>query len=49
MVPPPWWDLHDGDAVDYANYADDGGAWESLAYRKALASGYAWYLCAVKL
>jgi hypothetical protein len=44
-VPPPWWDLHDGDAVEYAFYASDDGYWEGLAYRKATEKGYLWYLC----
>lgn len=46
VVPPEWWDLADGEAVDYGASRDPSRRWQGFVYRKAARSGSALYMCA---
>lgn len=45
-VPPDWWDLVDGDSVDFGSSRDPARRWQGFVYRKAAMSNSVWYLCA---
>lgn len=43
---PDWWDLHDGEHVEFHGETKDQGAWVGFGYRKATDSGELWLLYA---
>lgn len=46
IIPPKWWELKEGEDVSYTSLVADGGAWQSIAYRKRIGHTELWFLCA---
>jgi hypothetical protein len=43
---PTWWDLQDGDSVEYAARVARGGNWRGFVYRKRTRDELRWFMCA---
>ena len=43
---PRWWDLEDGEPVEYAARLPPGDHWHGLLYRKHEGASWTWYMCA---
>ena len=46
VAPPAWWDLRDGERVDFASVYVPQLHWHAFLYRKGSAPQSLWYLCA---
>ena len=49
MVPPAWWDLREGERVEFASMRGPGAHWEGFVYVRRVASEATWFMCGAGL